>query len=137
MLKPDYHNSIVNLVASLSNALGVGAEKYEPLALLEGLKLSDRPLILLIVDGLGDNFLQRHRHSFLLRHRRIKLSSVFPPTTATAITSFFTGVGPQQHGITGWYTYFRELGTVVTVLPLFPVMAVRVLRRLIFHQRSW
>lgn len=120
MLKPDYHNSIVNLVASLSNALGVGAEKYEPLALLEGLKLSDRPLILLIVDGLGDNFLQRHRHSFLYRHRCGRLSSVFPPTTATAITSFFTGVGPQQHGITGWYTYFRELGTVVTVLPFIP-----------------
>jgi hypothetical protein len=120
MLKPDYRNSIVNLAASLFKARGCEPTGYAPLADLEALALAERPVVLLIVDGMGDNFLQRFPGSFLCSHRRGRLSSVFPPTTATAVTSFFTGVGPQQHGISGWYTYFRELGTVAAVLPFMP-----------------
>jgi hypothetical protein len=48
------------------------------------------------------------------------ITSVFPPTTASAITTFLTGDAPQQHGLTGWYTYLRELGCVMTVLPGHP-----------------
>ncbi len=120
MLKPDYQNSIVNLAVSLYKAKGRKVPGYPPLAELDSLKLPGRTVVLLIIDGLGDNFLKKHPDSFLCRHRRGRLSSVFPPTTATAMTSFFTGVASQQHGITGWYTYFRELGTVATVLPFEP-----------------
>ncbi len=120
MLQPDYNNSIVNLVSSLAIALGGEARGYEPLAALRGMALSEQPHLLLIVDGLGDIFLQSSPDSFLCRHRKGRLTSVFPPTTATAVTSFFTGVAPQQHAITGWHTYFRELGTVGTVLPFVP-----------------
>jgi hypothetical protein len=49
-----------------------------------------------------------------------RITSVFPTTTATAITSFLTGKAPQQHGVTGWFTYFRELGAVFAVLPFQP-----------------
>ncbi|MDF1578243.1 MAG: alkaline phosphatase family protein [Desulfobulbales bacterium] len=120
MDKPDYRNSIVNLAVSLFRSRGCEPNGYEPLAGLDPLELAGRPVVVLIVDGLGDNFLQRYPDSFLCRHRRGRLSSVFPPTTASAMTSFFTGAAPQQHGITGWYTYFRELGTVATVLPFVP-----------------
>ncbi|MCU7812249.1 MAG: alkaline phosphatase family protein, partial [Candidatus Thiodiazotropha sp. (ex Notomyrtea botanica)] len=37
--------------------------------------------------------------------------------TASAITTFLTGDAPQQHGLTGWFTYFKELGSVLSVLP--------------------
>lgn len=121
MLQPDYSNSIVNLVSSIVRALGgEEANDYGPLAGLKGLEASDRPLVLLIIDGLGDTFLQSFPDSFLCQHRKGRLSSVFPSTTASAITSFFTGVAPQQHAITGWHTYFKELGTVGTVLPFIP-----------------
>lgn len=116
MKQPDYRTSIVNLVASLAGLYGAEPGMYAPLEQLEVVQPGDRPL-LLIVDGLGDNFLRRYPDSFLFKHRRQRLFSVFPPTTASAVTSFFTGTAPQQHAVTGWYTYFRELGTVATVLP--------------------
>lgn len=120
MLQPDYSNSIVNLVASIVKALGGENNDYAPLAGLKGLKVNGQPLVLLIADGLGDVFLRNFPDSFLCRHRKGRLTSVFPPTTASAVTSFFTGVAPQQHAITGWFTYFKEVGAVATVLPFIP-----------------
>ena len=31
-----------------------------------------------------------------------------------------TGLAPQRHAVTGWHMYFRELGTVLAVLPFRP-----------------
>ncbi|MFP3982117.1 MAG: alkaline phosphatase family protein [Desulfurivibrionaceae bacterium] len=120
MIRPDYNYSIVNLVSSLILASGGKPRGYAPLVGLEERELSGRPLVLLVIDGLGDSFLGNFPDSFLFRHRKRRLSSVFPPTTATAVTSFYTGVGPRQHGIIGWYTFFKEMGTVATVLPFRP-----------------
>jgi hypothetical protein len=36
------------------------------------------------------------------------------------VTSFLTGDAPQQHGLTGWHIYFRELGAILAVLPGLP-----------------
>jgi hypothetical protein len=119
-LRPDYSRSIVNLSSGLVRAAGGGRQEYASLAELRAADLSGRPIVLLVVDGLGDVFLRGRPDSFLHQQRRGRLSSVFPTTTATAITSYFTGVAPQQHGITGWFTYFRELGAVATILPFIP-----------------
>jgi hypothetical protein len=42
---------------------------------------------------------------------------VFPSTTATAITTSYTGASPLEHGMTGWFTYFGEAGCVGAPLP--------------------
>jgi hypothetical protein len=75
-----------------------------------------RHLVLLVVDGLGHDFLFG-RDGALRRHLRGPLTSVFPSTTASAIPTFLTGLAPQQHGLTGWNMYFREIGAVVAPLP--------------------
>lgn len=120
MLKPDYNRCIINLVAAITGAFGAKPNNYERFAPLIDPENCKHPIVLLIIDGLGDTFLRTHPESFLCRHRKGRLSSVFPPTTATAVTSFFTGTAPLQHGITGWHTFFKELGTVGTVLPFTP-----------------
>jgi predicted AlkP superfamily pyrophosphatase or phosphodiesterase len=51
------------------------------------------------------------------RQLQQRITSVFPSTTATAITTVMTGLAPQQHGLTGWHMYLRELDTVAAVLP--------------------
>jgi hypothetical protein len=77
-----------------------------------------RNLVFLIVDGLGDNYLQRRgAGGELARRRRASLTSVFPSTTASAITTSYTGRTPLEHGLTGWYTYFGEAGCVSAALP--------------------
>ncbi len=72
----------------------------------------------MIVDGLGDNYLQANGgNGHLARHRRGAISAVFPSTTASAITTSFTGNTPLEHGLTGWFTYFSEAACVGTPLP--------------------
>jgi len=123
MSQPDYQGgSIVNLMASLILGLGGAAYGYAPLRLLDPGRLQQyRTIVLLVVDGLGHELLSRAAAGSALRARlQGRITSVFPSTTATAITTFLTGLAPQQHGLTGWHTWFRELGCVLKVLPTRP-----------------
>ena len=121
---PDYRGGgLVNLMSSIATALGTDSP-YPPLAALPPEALAGaRHLVLLVIDGLGHDFLLG-RDSALRRHLRSPLTSVFPSTTASAIPTFLTGLAPQQHGLTGWHMYFREIGAIAAPLP-FRVRAGR------------
>jgi len=110
--------SLVNLIASLVEDRG-GARRHRPLALLPPRELGQaRNVVLVIIDGLGDNYLMRQgAGGELARRRRGAITSVFPSTTASAITTSYTGCTPLEHGLTGWYTYFGEAGYVAATLP--------------------
>jgi hypothetical protein len=121
-MRPDYEGgSIVNLMASIETAFG-GRSGYAELRDLASAEIAAaRNLCLVVVDGLGARQLARTVDgSVLRRHARAAITSTFPTTTATAITTFMTGLAPQQHGLTGWHMYFRELGAVLAVLPFRP-----------------
>ncbi len=122
MTRPDYHGgSIVNLMSSIKAALGGGTSVYPPLRGLDPAILAAGNLVLLVVDGLGYRYLaEAGADSALRRHLRGSMTSVFPSTTASAITTFMTGLAPQQHALTGWHTYFKELGSIAAVLPFRP-----------------
>jgi hypothetical protein len=120
MILPDYRSgSLVNLMSSIIHSRGGDAGAlYAPLRGLDGARLrAAQNVVLLVVDGLGYDYLQHHPDSCLYRHLHSRITAVAPPTTAASITTFLTGMAPQQHGLTGWFTYFRELGSVLTVLP--------------------
>src|SRR5436190_23672854 len=115
-MRPDYEGgSLVNLVASVVASRG-GKPLHAP---LRNFAIPPaKNLVLLIIDGLGDNYLARRaRGSELHRRRRMSLTSVFPSTTASAITTSYTGRTPLEHGLTGWFTYFGEAGCVSAALP--------------------
>src|SRR5438132_420255 len=116
-MRPDYAGgSLVNLVASVVASRG-GKPLHEPLRNF-AVAAQARNVVLLIIDGLGDNYLMRHgAGSELARRRRSSLTSVFPSTTASAITTSYTGRTPLEHGLTGWFTYFGEAGCVSAALP--------------------
>lgn len=119
MHEPNYQGGgIVNLMSSIIQARG-GHSAYPALeapTVAELVRATN--LILLVIDGLGADWLARHSpHGILNRARRATITSVFPSTTAAAITTYLTGDAPLQHGLTGWHTYLRELGCVMTVLP--------------------
>ncbi|HEY9199460.1 MAG TPA: alkaline phosphatase family protein [Gammaproteobacteria bacterium] len=118
--RPDYQGaSLVNLMASLRGALGAPPSDYPEAGLLPAAELRRaRRIVLLLIDGLGHDFLLRQPVDCVLRrHLRGRLDSVFPTTTAAAVTAVATGVGPQQHAITGWFMWLRELGMVTSILP--------------------
>src|SRR3970040_193006 len=113
---PDYSGgSLVNLIASIVEACG-GKPLHAPLNKFA--VQAARNIVLLIVDGLGGNYLRRTgAGGELARRRREPITSVFPPTTASAITTSYTGATPFEHGLTGWFTYFGEAGYVAAPLP--------------------
>ncbi|NMG73968.1 alkaline phosphatase family protein [Aromatoleum diolicum] len=78
-----------------------------------------RKLVFILIDGLGDTFLQRFgAGSTLLAHRQRRLTSVFPSTTASAVTTTLTGLAPTTHGLTGWFIHDRRFGGVIAPLPM-------------------
>jgi hypothetical protein len=75
-MRPDYcGGSLVNLIASIVASRG-GKPLHAPLANLPATELRDaRNIVLLIVDGLGDNYLlRRGAGSELARRRRAALT---------------------------------------------------------------
>ncbi|MGP1676697.1 MAG: alkaline phosphatase family protein [Burkholderiales bacterium] len=124
---PDYHGgSIVNLMRSIERALDArpcdAAAAYPELNALPAAALAGaRNIVLLVIDGLGYDYLKdAGEGSALARHLKARITSVFPSTTATAVTSFLTGVGPQQHALSGWHAWLRELGCLAATLRFRP-----------------
>ena len=116
---PDYSGKgFVNLVASLVEACG-GAPRHAPLVSLPVAEIRTAAnVVFLIVDGLGDNYLRANgAGGTLAKYRRGAISAVFPSTTASAITTSFTGATPLEHGLTGWFTYFSQAACVGAPLP--------------------
>src|SRR5258706_16112417 len=119
MVRRNYSGGgFVNLVASLVAACS-GAPRQAPLISLPVAELrAASNVIFLIVDGLGDNYLQANGGGGpMAAHRRGAISAVFPSTTASAITTSFTGATPLEHGLTGWFTYFSAAACVGAPLP--------------------
>jgi len=76
-------------------------------------------VVFLLIDGLGDNFLQTYGEgSALLARRRRRITSVFPSTTASAVTTTLTGIAPASHGLTGWFIRDERFGGVLAPLPM-------------------
>ena len=74
-------------------------------------------LVLVVVDGLGMNFIDKlEPTSFLRRHLRMELQTVFPSTTSAVFTSLATASWPNRHSIIGWDMYLEEIDTVSTIL---------------------
>ena len=121
--KPDYSGGgIVNLMNSVSAALGASPSDIPYASRLLPDQLSThKNIVFFVVDGLGYNYLTNQgKGSVFAQHLLGSLTSVFPTTTASAITSYFTCQTPLQHGLTGWYMYLKEVNDIVTVLPFKP-----------------
>lgn len=123
MNKPDYHaNSIVNLMSAICRACNADISSYTPHPKLSIMELeSAKNIILLLIDGLGYEYLLRYGEgSTLKKYLSGSMTSVFPTTTASAITTFATAVAPMQHAVTGWFMHLKEIGCVTAVLPFTP-----------------
>lgn len=122
MFKPDYSGgSIANLMGSLT--LASGGEPRQPVMRdFDHTAWNDTEhLVQFIIDGLGWDILQSYgADTFLAKHVVRKLTSVFPSTTASALTTLQTGYTPLQHALTGWFVWLKELGTASTILTFTP-----------------
>ncbi len=116
---PDYAHSIVNTTSSILKRYGCSC-RYKPLALLdERLKTRHRNVVLMVFDGLGSDILERNlpADSFLRSRQCGSVTSVFPSTTTAAMTAYYTGEAPNEHGWIGWSLFFKEYSRTVDIFP--------------------
>ena len=67
-------------------------------------------IILILVDGMGSNLIDRLPASSLLRkHRVLDINAIFPTTTGCVLPSIAMAKYPATHGIYGWYSYSPDL----------------------------
>lgn len=102
-------------------------------------------IVLLVIDGLGYEQLQRHAHlaPHLISLEGRSITTIAPSTTASALTSLVTGTSPAEHGIVGyrmdmgdsimnslrWWSDSRDLRKVhppATVQPIPPFVGMSI-----------
>ncbi|GAA3947437.1 nucleotide pyrophosphatase/phosphodiesterase family protein [Microbacterium soli] len=88
------------------NAAGVASQLIAALQGIDGGLPPARSAVLVVVDGLGALPLRAHaghaRTLSSMTARRDVAGSVFPTTTAAALTSLLTGAAPGTHGMVGY-----------------------------------
>lgn len=107
--------------------------KQELLADTYRRKASDH-YVFVLIDGLGTNLTELFPPGgFFESHYLRELHSVFPSTTACALTSLVTGHWPGRHGLTGWDTYLPDQKRTATVLPFVDRMTNEPLENVGLH----
>lgn len=127
---PDYDRfCLTNVSATILSIFGVEKE-HDPLQELWSSTIEPgkyRNVILFFLDGFGFTQWQRYasQFDFLRRFSDMgtvaPITSVFPSSTAPAITSFHSGQSPMEHGLIEWWTYMREIDQIMTTLPFNPM----------------
>ena len=106
--------------ASARSLTGVAGELITALKGGEGPLKPARSVVLVVIDGLGA--IQLRAHAGHARHLTAGLGkkdvaySVFPTTTAAALTSVLTGVEPGTHGLVGYNVLDRSRDVLVNQL---------------------
>lgn len=116
--KPNWNDSLINVISSIAKAFGTKSN-YQTNALVDQVLAKDyKNIVLLLLDGLGDENLQElSPHGILTNHKKAVISSTFPSTTVAATTTIESGVSPLEHGWLGWSLYFKEIDRNIDIFP--------------------
>jgi predicted AlkP superfamily pyrophosphatase or phosphodiesterase len=124
-VKPDYGGyCLSNVPSTVLSLLGVnpGRRTLPKDALGAAETTGVENVVLMLFDGLGNRELSRQtgRGFFgsLATGGNVRpITTVFPSTTAAALTTVSTGLTPQEHGLPEWFVYMDELDQVIITLP--------------------
>ena len=126
---PDYNRfntkNIKSLVGKIYGIRGFGSSMSED-------SMDDfygiTKVFLVVIDGFGYNRFLTHvrQHDGVFSELITKgvlrpLTSPFPATTSTSLTSIFTGLTPSEHGVIGYHMFSREYGCGFNTLDMKPV----------------
>ncbi len=103
----DENNCLVNLSNSILKAYGLNTYHNSiPYVdkILKDNNIPSRKLCVILLDGYGSYIQESLKDvsSYILDNKALEVTSVFPPTTVAATTSFLTGKFPCETGWLGW-----------------------------------
>ena len=112
---PNYNESILNTMSSIMKHYGLNTHYQELPLVKQALDKNYQNVVLMVFDGMGIEMLKRNLKADDLLNREIKqhLTSVFPSTTTAAMTAYYSGKSPNEHGWLGWSLYFKEYGRCI------------------------
>ena len=117
ILMPDYERCILNLITSILKNYGVETKYHGLKKVDECLKKPYKNVVLVVLDGMGENILKEHLPNGLFaNHKMDTITSVYPSTTTAAMTTYYSGKPPIETGWLGWSQYFKEYGRSFDVL---------------------
>lgn len=99
----DYNNCLVNLSNSFLKKYN--CETFHPtIKEVDELIKNHQKIVVILMDGMGTYPLEVHNDvaKTFNAHKFKQITSVFPPTTVAATTSFLTGLYPGENGYLGW-----------------------------------
>ena len=90
-------------------------------ARIEALAREHERLAVVLLDAFGWAFVQRHAdHPFLRRLEIEQVASQFPSTTTAHLTTLYTGLPVEEHGLYEWRVYEPSIDAVIRPLPFLP-----------------
>ena len=132
LIYPDYEGrSLLNVPASICRWLGAPTLGAKPLVsqFTQTLENKYQNVILILIDALSLERLTTLVNAGSLpvwgklaeKGILAPLTSITPSTTASALTSLWTGTGAAEHGIVGYEIWMKEYGMVVNAILHAPI----------------
>ena len=129
---PSYDGfGLVNLTPTVAHWLGAGPMPSPVFGqpILKQFQERYQNVVVILVDALGYNQLNRlmdegkaPRWRAQLEHGNLfPITSISPSTTASALTTIWTGTAPNQHGVVGYEMWHKELGLVMNNILHTPI----------------
>ena len=82
-----------------------------------------KKVVIILIDGFGYQMLkdaykrEPFLRKFIQKGMVAPITSGFPSNTSVSLTSFNTGLTPQEHGVLEWILYLREVDEIVNTVP--------------------
>lgn len=118
LMKPDYNNSILNLINSILKHYKVETD-YNGLEIIDKiLEKNYNNIVFIILDGMGENILNiASPNGIFNKNKLYNITSVYPTATTAALTTYYSGKPPIETGWLAWSQYFKEYGRAMDMLP--------------------
>ncbi len=130
LVRPDHDApNLVQLSRAIARLCGVDSiEQTDGIRRLEDAIGPADHYVVVLVDGMGMHLIDRLRTADPLRAAlAMEMQTVFPSSTAPALTALATASPPAEHAVPGWWTYLPEARITATILPFierFSEMAI-------------
>jgi hypothetical protein len=84
-------------------------------------------IVLMLIDGFGySQWLKCYKNYeffniFTQKGLVAPVTTIFPSTTAAALTTINTGLTPQEHALIEWFIYLKEIDMILRTIPFKPL----------------
>ena len=111
---PNDDHCILNTITSVLKYYNVETKHKSLEALDKILDKKYKNVVFLILDGMGEDILNRvSPNGFFANNKIDMVTSVYPSTTTAALTTYYSGKPPYETGWIAWSQYFKEYGRTV------------------------